>query len=144
MNNIRILIVEDIKINQVVVINYLKKLGYTNIKMTSDGIECLDALCKNEYDVFICDVEIPFINGEKITEYLIDYYIANNKGSYIFASTKIPYLISMTGCVRKEDQDICMSLGFNDCISKPFVYDNIKQVMDIYIKRNSTFLNFQA
>ena len=62
-STLSILVAEDILINQNVMINMLKKLGYVNVDVAFNGIETLGAFDKKKYDVLLLDMKMPLMDG---------------------------------------------------------------------------------
>ena len=62
--NIKILLAEDIHINQRVIIKFLNKLGYYNITVVDDGKQCIEHACQENFDIILLDIRMPIINGE--------------------------------------------------------------------------------
>jgi signal transduction histidine kinase/CheY-like chemotaxis protein len=120
-DNVRILIAEDVFINQKVIVNFLKKMGFTIMDVVENGQQCIDYLKLNKYDVIFLDIRMPILNGVQVFE-----YISNNL-SYS------PYVIAVTAYSQKEDREKYLNLGFNDYIPKPISYNVLKDCVDKFI-----------
>lgn len=79
--NIKILIVEDIYINQKIVVNFLNKLGFHNIDTAENGEQCLNKMTEQAYDVVLLDIRLPILDGEQVFKYIKEYYIENNNNN---------------------------------------------------------------
>lgn len=134
--NIRILLVEDIPINQKVVLNFLNKMGFKNIDIVDDGIKCLEKMCINKYDIILLDIRIPRMNGESVLKYIIDYYSQDNKEfTYKISNSRKPYIIAVTAYCLKEDKDKYINLGFDDYIPKPVNINELNSCINIFIEK---------
>jgi signal transduction histidine kinase/DNA-binding response OmpR family regulator len=120
-NNIRIIIAEDVFINQKVIVNFLKKIGFTIMDVVENGQQCIDYLKQNKYDIVLLDIRMPILNGVQVFEYI------SEKLSYT------PYVIAVTAYSQKEDREKYLKLGFNDYIPKPISYNTLKQCIDKFI-----------
>lgn len=139
-NKIKILIVEDVIINQKVAINFLKKIGYTNIETAENGEQCLNKLTQNYYDIIFLDIRLPILDGEQVFHYINEYYNTYNitNTSYKFKNAKQPYIVAMTAYCLKDDKKKYINMGFDDYISKPININNIKTCIEKYINNNKT------
>lgn len=105
---LKILIAEDNIVNQKVAIKILNKLGY-KADIAINGVEVLELLQKQKYDVILMDVQMPEIDGIEATKQIIQ-------------STDLyprPYIIAMTANAMDSDRKICLDAGMDDYISKP-------------------------
>ena len=101
-----ILVAEDNKINQVVTKNLLKKHGYL-FTIVENGIEALEEVKKNQYDLVLMDINMPVMNGHEATTAIRKF---NNS---------IP-IIALTASDIDEIGQECKRIGYNDIIIKPF------------------------
>lgn len=104
---IRILLAEDNLNNQRLALLTLKRLGYT-ADVSKNGIEVLDALDGQDYDVILMDVQMPVLDGLETTRRI------RRQGT----ATR-PWIIAMTANATQGDREICLAAGMNDYVSKP-------------------------
>lgn len=116
---LRILLAEDNMVNQKLVTYMLKKLGYS-ADIAANGIEALEAVERQPYDLIFMDVQMPEMDGLEATKAIIDKY-GNNR----------PTIIAMTANAMEGDREKCLQAGMDDYISKPI---NI-QVVDRALKK---------
>jgi signal transduction histidine kinase len=109
-----ILIVEDNKVNQQILIKYLEKLGYSAV-IANDGLEALDICNKDEFSLIFMDLHMPNMNGIDATKKII----ADSK-------SKDAHIVAITANAFDEDKQECLSIGMVDFISKPFKIDDLK------------------
>lgn len=133
--NVRILLVEDVLINQKVVSSFLIKMGFKNIDIADNGKECLEKLTINKYDIILLDIRMPVLNGEYVIKYIIDYY--NKKGSkqYRLLNPRKPYTIAVTAYCLQEDKNKYLSMGFDNYIAKPININELNSCMNIFIEK---------
>ncbi len=124
ISNLRILLVEDVIVNQKVAKGYLKTLGY-NTHAVANGKEAVETLELTDYDLVFMDCQMPVMNGYEATE-AIRNPLSNVKNH------NIP-IIAMTANAMKGDKEKCLECGMNDYISKPIKLQALSEV----IERNS-------
>ncbi len=105
---LRILLAEDNLVNQQLAIQWLAKMGY-RADIASNGLEVLDALARQPYDVVLMDVQMPEMDGLTATQRICEQWPVEKR----------PYIIAMTANAMQGDRDRCLSSGMNDYISKP-------------------------
>lgn len=66
-NECKILVAEDNKINQKVVLNMLKRLGYRSVQVADNGKLALDLHQSTAFDVILMDCLMPVMNGTATT-----------------------------------------------------------------------------
>lgn len=141
-DNIRILLVEDIPVNQIIVIRFLNKLGYNQIDTADNGKICLEMLSIKQYDVILLDIKMPVINGITVFNYINQYYkdqmqvLKSDKYELNFKLLNItrPYIIAVTAYSLKEDREKYLHMGFDSFVSKPITITEINNVMDVFMK----------
>ena len=106
IRTIRILVVEDIPLNQLLMKTILDDLGFER-DIAENGKIAIEKLKNNSYDIILMDLQMPEMNGFEATE-----YIRNTMKS------KIP-IIALTADVTTVDLTKCKAIGMNDYVSKP-------------------------
>ena len=108
VRKVRILLAEDNKVNQMVALGQLKKIGYT-ADVVESGLEALRAVEKASYDIVLMDCQMPEMDGYEATR-----QIRSKKGSF-----PQPYIIALTAHATQGAAERCLECGMNDYISKP-------------------------
>jgi len=106
IKNIKILVVEDIALNQLLMKTLLDDFGFER-DIASNGKIAIEKLKTKTYDIILMDLQMPEMNGFEATE-----YIRNTMNS------KIP-IIALTADVTTVDLAKCKAVGMNDYIAKP-------------------------
>ncbi|MBN1767031.1 MAG: response regulator [Prolixibacteraceae bacterium] len=106
MKNLKILVVEDIELNQLLMKTILEDYGFT-CDVASDGKIAIDKLQTDSYDAILMDLQMPVMNGFKATEHIRSILKSN-----------IP-IIALTADVTTVDLAKCKAAGMNDYIAKP-------------------------
>lgn len=105
---LRILVVEDNRINQLVMGRLLDRLGYDS-DLAEDGLEALEAAERSRYDVILMDVRMPRLDGFGATR-----MIRENPGAY-----GRPYIIAVTANAMPGDRERCLAAGMDEYMNKP-------------------------
>ncbi len=105
---LQILVAEDNHLNQKVLLEMLRKMGY-RADAVADGREVLKALECRPYDLILMDIRMPEMNG-------LEASIAIRER---WPPEKQPKIIAITAYVLKGDQERCLQAGMDGYISKP-------------------------
>jgi CheY-like chemotaxis protein len=104
--NIKVLVVEDIALNQLLMRTLLDDFGF-ECDIAANGKLAIEKLQSKSYDIILMDLQMPEMNGFEATEYI--RYTMNSD---------IP-IIALTADVTTSDLNKCKAVGMNDYISKP-------------------------
>jgi PAS domain S-box-containing protein len=114
---LRILLAEDNAINQMVAIQMLKRLGYS-ADVAGNGLEVLQAIERQPYDVVLMDVQMPEMDGLVAAQEIRKLW------------PKGPRIIAITAYALKGDRERCLAAGMDDYISKPIVIEELRRVLE--------------
>jgi CheY-like chemotaxis protein len=104
----RVLLAEDNSVNQKVALRMLTRLGY-RADLAANGLEVLDALRRQPYDIILMDVHMPEMDGLGATRRIRAEPPPGPR----------PWIIALTANAMQGDRDICLAAGMDDYISKP-------------------------
>lgn len=116
MEPLHILLAEDNVINQRVAIRLLERMGY-RADVAANGLEVLEALRRQSYDVVLMDVQMPDMDGMEATRRI----------RTTWAQDRQPWIIAMTAHVMEGDREWCLSSGMDDYVGKPI---RVNKLMD--------------
>ncbi len=119
----RILLVEDQRVDQMVISAMLKKMGYY-VQLANDGTEALDILEKDRFHLVLMDYDAREQDSLAATQKIRDMEKNNH------ARRSLP-IIAITNGYCEEDQAACTAAGMDDQITKPIRYDEL----DVRLKR---------
>ena len=105
---LRILLVEDNLVNQKVALHMLNRMGY-RADVAANGLEALQSVQRQPYDVVLMDVQMPDMDGIEATR-------AIRQSSAVQLQ---PRIIAMTAHALKGDRDRLLNAGMDDYIPKP-------------------------
>lgn len=116
----KILIVEDNTTNQKVALGMLRRLGY-GADVAANGLEALNALKKNRYDLVLMDCQMPEMDGFEATALIRD-----PKSGVL--DPKVP-IVAMTAGATEEDRKRCLAAGMDDYLSKPMRREQLAEII---------------
>ena len=129
IKNIKVLVVEDIALNQLLMKTLLDDFGFER-DVAENGLIAIEKLKTNTYDIILMDLQMPEMNGFEATD-----FIRNTMHS------DIP-IIALTADVTTVDLEKCRFVGMNDYIAKPvdekLLYSKIVSLVKKYTVRNET------
>lgn len=115
-----ILVVDDIRMNQVIVTQMLKKLDITP-DLKNNGLEALEAVKNKGYELIFMDCRMPEMDGYEATVHLREDGFNNP-------------IIALTAGTTLEERKKCIESGMDDILTKPYTAADIEQVMCKWLK----------
>jgi PAS domain S-box-containing protein len=106
IKNIKVLVVEDIALNQLLMKTLLDDFGFDR-DIAENGKIAIEKLKEKDYDIILMDLQMPEMNGFEATEYIRKTM-----------NSKIP-IIALTADVTTVDLAKCKEVGMNDYLAKP-------------------------
>ncbi len=120
VTSLRILLVEDGLVNQMVAVNLLKDRGH-EVTVANNGQEALDTLDSSSFDVVLMDVQMPVMDGFEATGLI--------RQREALSKTHVP-IIAMTAHAMKGDRERCLEAGMDAYISKPIRAGQLYEVVE--------------
>jgi len=117
---LRILVVDDNEINQVVACKFLQKLG-CQVEVARNGREAVDSIAQATYDAVLMDCEMPEMNG---------YEAAQEIRRQEQGTTRHLPIIALTGHASSEDEQKCRQAGMDDVVTKPMTLPTLRAKLD--------------
>ena len=114
---LRILIAEDNPTNQRVAIRLLERLGY-RAEVVGNGLEALDALHRQTYDVVLMDIQMPELDGVGATHRILKEFPTNR-----------PHIVAMTANALKGDRERYLAEGMDDYVAKPIRVETLMEAL---------------
>ncbi len=120
----QILVVEDYRNNQLVVLAHLKKLGY-HAEIAENGQVAVDKLTaqSGQYQLVLMDWQMPIMDGLEATRRI--------RTMESTGSQHIP-IIGMTANAIKGDRERCLAAGMDDYLSKPLKREELHRVLSTW------------
>ncbi|HZS10589.1 MAG TPA: two-component regulator propeller domain-containing protein [Blastocatellia bacterium] len=116
---LRVLLAEDNLINQKVALRILEKLGY-RADVAANGLEVLEALHRQSYDVVLMDVQMPEADGLEATRRIHRQWPQSQR----------PWIIAMTANAMQGDREECLEAGMDDYLSKPVQATDLRAALE--------------
>ncbi|MDR0391051.1 MAG: response regulator [Planctomycetaceae bacterium] len=127
INDKKILLVEDNKINQLVATEILRLLG-VNLVIANNGLEALDAVQKDDFDLILMDVQMPVMDGLTAAKEIRKM----NKSNL----STIP-ILAMTANAMDVDYQKSIESGMDDHLTKPIDPTKLKQALTAWIGKGN-------
>ncbi|HKT81564.1 MAG TPA: CHASE4 domain-containing protein [Vicinamibacterales bacterium] len=119
----RVLLAEDNRVNQLVAVGLLEKLGCT-VDAAATGTEAIGLARQNDYDVVLMDCEMPEMDG----------YEASRRIRTELGNTRVP-IVALTAHAISEARERCLAAGMNDFLTKPLRLDDLRAMLQKHLDR---------
>ncbi|NWG06196.1 MAG: GAF domain-containing protein [Chloroflexi bacterium] len=114
---IKILLAEDNAVNQKLALRLLEQMGY-RADMASNGLEAVESIQRQFYDVILMDVQMPEMDGLDATRNIRK-----------LTGIRQPRIIAMTANAMEGDRELCLEAGMDDYISKPIRINELVEAL---------------
>ena len=118
---LRVLLAEDNRTNQKVATIMLERLGH-QVVLASNGVEAVDALKGDAYDLVLMDVQMPEMDGLEATKRIR----AAESG---VMNPRIP-IVAMTAHAMKGDREHCLESGMDAYLAKPIKPAQLREIIE--------------
>ncbi|MCE9644662.1 MAG: GAF domain-containing protein [Chloroflexi bacterium] len=116
---LRILLAEDNAVNQKLAVRLLQQMGY-RADIASNGIEAIESVERQTYDVILMDVQMPDMDGLEATRQIVARWPDTH-----------PYVIGLTANAMQGDREMCIAAGMSDYLTKPI---RVNELVDALLK----------
>jgi len=116
---LRILLAEDNVVNQKLAMRLLQQMGY-RADLASNGIEAIESVQRQTYDVVLMDVQMPDMDGLE----------ASRKINARWQQQERPRIIAMTANAMQGDRDMCLAAGMDDYLTKPIRVERLVEALN--------------
>jgi CheY-like chemotaxis protein/nitrogen-specific signal transduction histidine kinase len=114
----RILVADDVVVNQKVAVLQLRKLGH-RADVVSTGRQAVDAVARESYDLVLMDCEMPDMDGFAATRAI---RLAENPAKRVT-------IVAMTASALTEDRARCLAAGMDDYLTKPMRQEALRELL---------------
>ncbi|GAB6106548.1 hybrid sensor histidine kinase/response regulator [Fusibacter bizertensis] len=115
--SIKILVVDDYNVNQIVIKKVLESRGFF-CEIANSGKQALERLSKDSFDIIFMDCQMPEMDGYQCTRAIRAQ--ENQERNYI---------VAMTANAMEGDREKCLEAGMDEYLSKPIDYDYMVQLI---------------
>jgi GAF domain-containing protein/DNA-binding response OmpR family regulator/tetratricopeptide (TPR) repeat protein len=112
---LRILLAEDILVNQKLALRILDQMGF-RADVASNGIEAIQSVERQTYDVILMDVQMPEMDGLEAARQICARWPRGQR----------PTIIAMTANAMAGDRELCLEAGMDDYLSKPIRREELR------------------
>lgn len=123
--NVRVLLVEDNPVNQIVAQENLEALGCF-VDLAEDGVVALDRWESQPYDIIYMDCAMPNMDGLTCTREI-------RKRERDKQPPRHTTIVALTAHIQKENRDECFAAGMDDFMTKPFTRDQLKEMLSRWL-----------
>ena len=120
LDHLSVLLVEDNMVNRTLALEMLQRLG-CDAMHAGNGVEALDALEKQEFDVVLMDCQMPVMDGFIATRKLREREVARK-----LEPTRV---VALTANALAGDREACLAAGMNDYLAKPFTLAQLRNIL---------------
>ena len=124
---VKALVVEDMKINLMLIAKILEKHGCI-VTSASDGAEGLEATRKEIFDIIFMDCQMPVMDGFEATAKIRE----DEKATGLHTT-----IVALTADAMIGDREKCIRAGMDDYLNKPLRQEQITQILNEWIAKNS-------
>ena len=117
-NPLKILLAEDNAVNQKLALRLLEQMGY-RADVASNGLEAVESVARQKYDVILMDVQMPEMDGLEATRQIVTNWSRNH-----------PRIIGLTANALEGDREMCLAAGMADYISKPIRVEELVAALE--------------
>jgi signal transduction histidine kinase/CheY-like chemotaxis protein/2C-methyl-D-erythritol 2,4-cyclodiphosphate synthase len=115
---LRILLAEDNVVNQKLALRVLQQMGY-RADLASNGIEAVESVERQTYDVVLMDVQMPEMDGLEASRRIVAKWPAGER----------PRIVAMTANAMQGDREQCLAAGMDDYVTKPIRVDALVEAL---------------
>jgi signal transduction histidine kinase/DNA-binding response OmpR family regulator len=115
---LRILLAEDNAVNQKLALRLLAQMGY-RADVAADGVEAVECVTRQPYDLVLMDVQMPEMDGLEATRLIVERLGAQR-----------PRIVAMTANAMQGDRESCLAAGMDDYIAKPIRVEALVEALE--------------
>jgi len=115
---LRILLAEDNVVNQKLALRLLQQMGY-RADLASNGLEAVESIARQTYDVVLMDVQMPELDGLEATRRITARWPGAQR----------PRIVAMTANAMAGDREACLEAGMDDYITKPIRVEQLIEAL---------------
>jgi len=123
---LRILLAEDNVVNQKLAMRLLQQMGY-RADLASNGLEAIECVERQTYDVVLMDVQMPEMDGLEASRRITAKWPAGER----------PRIVAMTANAMQGDREMCIAAGMDDYVTKPIRVDALVDALSQVPSRES-------
>lgn len=116
---LHILLAEDNTVNQKLALRLLERMGY-RADVAANGLEVLEALQRQHYDMILMDVQMPEMDGLEASRVIHKNWPAEQR----------PRIVAITANAMQGDREECLAAGMHDYLTKPIQFTALQETLE--------------
>ncbi len=116
---LRILLAEDNVVNQKLAMRLLQQMGY-RADLANNGIEAIECVQRQTYDVVLMDVQMPEMDGLEASRQINARWKPSDR----------PRIVAMTANAMQGDREECLAAGMDDYLTKPIRVERLVEALE--------------
>jgi GAF domain-containing protein/CheY-like chemotaxis protein len=116
---LRILLAEDNVVNQKLAMRLLQQMGY-RADLASNGLEAVESVGRQAYDVVLMDVQMPEMDGLEASRRITSRWPKGER----------PRIVAMTANAMQGDREMCLDAGMDDYLTKPIRVERLVEALN--------------
>ena len=130
-SHLKVLVVEDNEVNQMVVVEMLNQLG-CEVQVAHHGLQAIEMIKDFQCNVILMDCLMPEMDGYEATK-CIKKMIADDEIPWCEKNKDLP-IIALTANMRGSDREKCVESGMDDFLGKPFLFEELVGVLREHVE----------
>ena len=118
VSKLRVLLVEDNKVDQLVGLKLLRKLG-VSADLAEDGAQAIAAALRNTYDLVLMDIQMPDVDGIAATREI----------RARFTGDRQPFICGLSAHATTDFQELCQRAGMDEYLTKPLNFEKLQRLL---------------
>ncbi len=118
---LHLLVAEDLPINRALIQQLLQRFGY-EATLVSNGLEAVQQLQQENFDVLLMDIQMPELDGWSATRQIRQQLSQQGRPQ--------PYIIALTAHALEGDRQLCLDAGMDDYLTKPLRAIKLRQALE--------------
>ncbi len=140
-SNLKVMVVEDNEVNQMVVVEMLNQLK-CDVRVAHHGLEAVEAIKEYPCDIVLMDCLMPEMDGYEATK-RIKQMIAKNELEWCDKDTQLP-IIALTANMRGSDREKCIEAGMDNFLGKPFLFEELVGVLREHVELGTVLVDIDS
>lgn len=120
---LHVLIVDDVKMNQIVIRKLIENLGIVSIETASNGKVAFEMACENQFDYIFMDIQMPVMNGIESSRHITAHYTSGGTA---------PVIIAVTANTLTVNLSEYLEAGIKEVIYKPVTSEMLMNMIRKY------------
>ncbi len=121
----KVLVVDDIRENRILIQTMLEKLGLT-VECATNGVEAIERWQNSDYDLILMDCQMPVMDGYQATATIVQQAQAQKRPAV--------HIIGFTAAAMPHDQSRCNAVGMVDTLIKPIKKQALAAILQRWLK----------